>query len=132
MPEDDDNVAANSATSNEENGVNLGSPAAVTSTGVPVVQKSDANVATTSDRVDGLSIVSAAPPTDAEAVAEPEVNAVNDAIFSSTLMEDGMTAKVFYGKRIRLQLQNAPANVCDEFQKDLNKCVIVALKISTE
>lgn len=99
MPEDDDNVAANCATSNGENGVNLGSPAAVTSTGVPVVQKSDANVATTSDRVDGLSIISVAPPTDAEAMAEPEVSAVNDAIFNSTLMEDGMTAKVFYGKR---------------------------------
>lgn len=98
MPEDDDNVVANSATSNEEKGVNLGLPAAVTSTGVPVVQKSDANVATTSNRVNGLSIVSAAPPTDAEAVAEAEVHAVNDAIFSSTLMEDGLTAKVFYGK----------------------------------
>lgn len=99
MPEDDDNVASISATSNEENGVNLGSSAAVTSTVVPVVQKSDANVATTSDRVDGLSLVSSAPPTDADAVAEPEVHAVNDAIVSSTLMEDGMTAKVFYGKR---------------------------------
>lgn len=96
---EDNNVVANSATSNEENGVNLGSPAAVTSTGVPVVQKSDANVATSSNIVDGLSIVSSAPPTDAEAVADPEVYAVNDAIFSSTLMEDGMTAKVFYGKR---------------------------------
>ena len=94
LSEDDDNVAA---TSNEENAVNLGSPAAVTSTGVPVVQKSDANVATTSDGVDGLSIVTAAPPTEAEAVAE--VHAVNDANFSSTSMEDGMTAKVFYGKR---------------------------------
>jgi len=94
LPEDDDNVAA---TSNEENGVNLGSPAAVTSTWVPVVQKSDANVVTTSDGVDSLSIVSAAPQTEAEAVAE--VHAVNDASFSSTLMEDGMTAKVFYGKR---------------------------------
>lgn len=100
MPEDDDNVVANSATSNEEKGVNLGLPAAVTSTEVPVVQKSDANVATTSNRVNGSSIVSAAPPTDAEAVAEAvaEVHAVNDAIFSSTLMEDGLTAKVFYGK----------------------------------
>jgi hypothetical protein len=100
VPDDDDNVAANSATSNEENGVNLASPVVITSgTGVPVVQKSDANVATTSDRVDVLSNVSAAPPTDAEAVAVPEVHAVNDATFSSTLMEDGMTAKVFYGKR---------------------------------
>jgi hypothetical protein len=98
VPDDDDNVAANSATSNEENGVNLASPVAITSgTGVPVVQKSDANVGTTSDRIDVLSNVSVAPPTDAEAV--PEVHAVNDATFSSTLMEDGMTAKVFYGKR---------------------------------
>ena len=30
---------------------------------------------------------------------------------------------------VGLQLQNAPANVFDEFQKNLNKCVIVALKI---
>jgi len=47
-----------------------------------VVQKSDANVAATSDGVDSLSIVSAAPPTEAEAVAE--VHAVNDANFQET------------------------------------------------